>query len=359
MVHEGAETAVSDAFESDAFEDLPMRVGAGQFMDPAPDRLRYISQLGCEDILLNMYQYDEPDYEHMPDDERMPLEGDGEWSTENLRALRERVEAEGLRLNAIENVPVSFYEDVMLNGPNREEQLAKMKRTIRHMGEAGIPVFGYHWAPAGVWRTGHETVRGGARVSSFDAEAADLETLTHGREYSEAELWKNYEYWLDEILPVAEEAGVTLCLHPSDPPMERLGGVPQLFRNFENFRRAMNYRESDHHALDLCLGCWSEMGEPLDEVIRYFGERDEICYVHFRDVSGTVPSFREDFVDAGNYDEYEILTLLDDVGFSGMMIPDHTPHLEDDTDWEHRGRAYTIGYLRGMLKAMRAERADE
>ncbi|MEF8852378.1 MAG: mannonate dehydratase [Haloarculaceae archaeon] len=350
MVQEGARTVVGESFE-----DLPMRVGAGQFMDPTSQRLRFIRQLGCEDVLLNMYQYDEPDYEHMPDDDRIPLEGDGEWSAENLRRLRERVEAAGLRLNAIENVPVSFYEDVMLDGPGRDEQLEKMKRTVRNMGEAGIPVFGYHWAPAGVWRTGHDTTRGGARVSVFDADATDTEEPTHGREYSEAELWENYEYWLDEVLPVAEEAGVKLCLHPNDPPMERLGGVPQLFRNFENFKRAMDYRDTDNHGLELCLGCWSEMGEPLDEVIRYFGERDEIFYVHFRDVSGTVPEFEEEFVDRGNYDEYEVLKLLDEVGFSGMMIPDHTPRLEGDSDWEHRGRAFTIGYLRGLLRAMRAE----
>ncbi len=336
-----------------------MRVGAGQFMDPTPERLRYVKQLGGSDVLLNMYQVDDPAYEHMPDDEQAPLSGEGAWSVESLRELRERVEAEGLRLNAIENVPVSYYEDVMLGGPNRDEQLARLKETIRNMGEAGIPIFGYHWAPAGVWRTGWGTARGGAEVSVFDAESTDIERLTHDREYSEAELWENYEYFLDEVLPVAEAAGVTLALHPSDPPMERLGGIPQLFCNFENFERAMTYRESDFHGLDLCLGCWSEMGEPLEEVIRYFGERDEIVYVHFRDVSGTVPHFSEDFLDEGNYDEYALLKLLDEVGFSGLMIPDHTPHLEGDSDWEHRGRAFTIGYIRGMLRTMRAEQATQ
>ncbi|TYT63370.1 mannonate dehydratase [Natrialba swarupiae] len=339
------------------FEELPMRVGLGQFMDPTEKRLRYVKQLGVDDILLNMYQYD-PDYEHMPDDERMPLEGDDEWSVENLIALRERVEDAGIRLNAIENVPISFYEDVMLGGPERDEQLEKLKRTIRNIGEAGIPIFGYHWAPAGVWRTGSTSVRGGAFVSAFDAGELDS-TLTHDREYTEAELWENYEYFLEAVLPVAEEAGVDLCLHPSDPPMERLGGVPQLFRNFENFKRAMDLVPSDNHKLDLCLGCWSQMGEDLPEVIRYFGERDEIGYVHFRDVEGTVPAFHETFVDEGNYDEYELLSTLDSVGFDGMMIPDHTPHLEDDTDWEHRGRAYTVGYLRGMLRARRAETRGE
>ena len=335
-----------------------MRVGLGQFMEPTEERLRFIKQLGVDDVLLNMYQYDHPDYEHMPDGEQMPLEGDGEWSAENLTALRERVEDAGLRLNAIENVPTSFYDKVMLGQSGRDEQLAKLKRTVRNMGEAGIPIFGYHWAPAGVWRTGTETVRGGATVSAFDAAQVDT-TNTHGREYTESEMWENYEYFLREILPVAEEAGVKMCLHPSDPPMETLGGVPQIARNFENFKRAMDIVPSDNHGLEFCLGCWSEMGEDLVEVIRYFGERDELFYVHFRDVEGTVPSFKETFIDEGNYDEYDVLTLLDDVGFDGVMIPDHTPHLEDDTDWEHRGRSYTVGYMKGMLKAMRTERGKE
>jgi mannonate dehydratase len=96
------------------------------------------------------------------------------------------------------------------------------------------------------------------------------------------------------------------------------------------------------------------MGEDLFDVIEYFGERDEIVYVHFRDVDGTVPKFNETFVDEGNFDEYQILQALRDVGFSGMMIPDHVPKLEGDDSWKHRGRAFTVGYLRGMLKSFSA-----
>ncbi|WP_248905582.1 mannonate dehydratase [Halocatena marina] len=335
-------------------DGLPMRVGLGQFMEPTAERLRFIKQLGANDIVLNMYKYDDPDYEHMPDNDRMPLSGDGEWSAENLFALRKRVEDAGIRLYAIENVPVSFYEDMMLGGTKRDEQLKKLKTTVRNMGEAGIPLFGYHWAPAGVWRTSTETVRGGATVSAFDGRETDT-SYTHGREYTEAELWENYEHFLRELLPVAEEAGVKLCLHPSDPPMKTLGGIPQLARSFENFKRAMELVPSENHGLEFCLGCWSEMDENVAEVIRYFGERDKLFYVHFRDVEGTIPVFKETFIDEGNYDEYAVLKLLDEVGFSGVMIPDHTPHLEGDSDWEHRGRAYTAGYLRGMLTALRSE----
>jgi len=337
-----------DAARSERFDDLPMRVGLGQFTEPTEERLRYVKQLGVDDVLLNMYQYD-PEYPHLPDRDAVPLEGENEWSYENVLALRERVESAGLRLNAIENVPISFYDDIMLGEDGREQQLEHMKTTVRNLGRAGVPTLGYHWMPSGVRRTGTVDVRGGAAATAFDRDEADP-SRTHDREYTEAELWENYELFLEELLPVAEEHGVEMCLHPNDPPVESLGGVPQLFRNFENFKRAMEIVPSDNHGLEFCLGCWSEMGEDLEAAIRHFGARDELAYVHFRDVEGTVPSFHETWIDEGNYDALEIVRLLREVGFSGMMIPDHTPHLEGDSDWEHRGRAYTVGHLKALLR---------
>jgi mannonate dehydratase len=341
---------VSTETEPPDFESLPLRVGLGQFMEPTQDRLRFVRQLGVQDVILNMYQYD-PEYAHMPQGDRMPLDPNGEWSAEQLVALRDRVESAGVRLTGIENVPISFYDDVMTGGDRRDEQLERMKRTVRNIGKAGIPMFGYHWSPTGVARTSSSTVRGGATVSAYD-HAENNEQVSLDRRYSEAELWDNFERFLGEIVPVAEEAGVKLCLHPNDPPVESRGGVPQLFRNLENFKRAMDLVPSDHHGLDLCLGSWSQMGADLEEVIRYFGEREEIFYVHFRDVEGTVPSFRETWIGAGNYDALEVMRLLRDVGFSGMMIPDHTPHVVGDTEWNHRGRAYTVGYLRSLIRCV-------
>lgn len=331
-------------------ENLPMRVGLGQFMDPTPERLQYIKQLGVDDSQVNMAGYD-PAEPSVTDSSHLPLSGEHEWSAENLTALRDRFEDAGLRLNAIENVPIQFYDDIMLDGDQKEAQIEHMKNTIRNIGRAGIPMFGYHWMPSGVWRTTPKPVRGGAEATAFDSEEAD-DDLTHGRTYTETELWENYETFLSELLPVAEEAGVTMCLHPNDPPVENLGGIPQLFRNFENFKRAMELGSSPNHALELCLGCWSEMGEDVEEVIRYFGERDQIGYIHFRDVVGMVPNFHETFVDDGNYDAVAIMKTLREVGFTGMMLTDHVPHVENDTGWGHRGRAHAVGFLNGMLAAL-------
>lgn len=210
--------------------------------------------------------------------------------------------------------------------------------------------------PNGVWRTStSHRVRGGAATTAFDGEAAADAPHTHARSYTEDELWDNYEYFLSEVLPVAEEAGVTLALHPNDPPVESLGGIPFLFRNFESVKRAVELVPSANHGVEFCLGTWSEMGADPFRAIEFFGERDEIVYVHFRDVNGTVPSFHETFIDDedSNYDPEKLMAALVDVGFSGMILPDHVPTMENDTDWNHRGRAYTIGLLKGLLRSVK------
>ena len=326
--------------------DLPMRIGMGQFMALDKKRLQFIKQLGINDIILNFYHLSF-DYPQFPGDEP-PLSPDNAWSYNDLTNLREDIERAGLRLAGIENVPISFYDKIILDKDGQEEQMETMKTTLRNMGEAGIPVFGYHWMPSGVWRSGSAKVRGGAETTAFNLTDID-QTLTHEREYTEKDLWDSYEYFLKELLPIAEDNGLKMCIHPNDPPVKKLGGIPQLFRSFDAFKRAMEIVPSDNHGLILCLGCWSEMGEDIQHAIQYFGERNKIFYVHFRDVSGVVPSFHEDFVDEGNFDTHEIMKLIHETGFEGVIIPDHVPKMVDDTDWGHRGRAHAVGYINALI----------
>lgn len=335
------------ATNGEGFDNLPLRIGLGQFKQPTEDRLRYIRQLGVNDILLNMY--DTP----LLEQRELPLTGDDEWSYRELVQLRNRVEDYGLRLNAIENFPIRFYSDVMLAGEKRDEQLDHLKNTVEKMGDAGIPILGYHWGPSGVWRTStSRRVRGGARSTGFTRREIEGQPLTHDRAYSEEEIWENYRVFLEEILPVAEEAGVKLALHPNDPPVEEVGGIPFIFRNLESFERAMDMVPSKNHGLELCLGTWSEMGEDVVDVVEHFGRRNEIFYVHFRNVRGSVPEFTETFIDDGDFDPHRVLEALYNVGFSGMVIPDHVPEVIGDTDWKHRARGHAVGYLQGLLRSI-------
>ncbi len=174
---------------------------------------------------------------------------------------------------------------------------------------------------------------------------------------TEEQMWDNYDYFIKAVLPVAEEAGVKLALHPDDPPVPMLGGVARLFYEPAGFKRAYELNPSSPAwGLDLCLGCCSEMpgGKAnVREMIEFFGPKGRIFYVHFRDVQGTVPNFTECFIGEGNYDPAEVMVLLAKNGFDGFLLDDHVPHMDDDTDWNHRGRAHAIGYMQGLLQ-MRA-----
>lgn len=314
-----------------------MRLALGQFNEVTHENLLFAKQLGVEDIQLNTPK----------------LPGDRQWEFMDLFQLRMRVEDAGLRLIAIENVPVAFYMKAMLNLPGAEEQLDHMANTIRNMGKAGIPILGYHWMPNQVWRTSRTTIaRGGARVTSFDMSLVENAPLTHERLYTSDEMWKNWELYIKTLLPVAEEAGVSLALHPDDPPVPQLGGVARIFSNFEGFKRAMEIGDSPNHGLDFCHGCWSEMGLDVLEPIRYFGTRGKLLYIHFRDVQGTVPKFQECFIDEGNMDMFEVMKTLKEVGFTGFMLPDHVPYMVNDSSWGHRSRAYAIGYMKAMLEVV-------
>ena len=256
-----------------------VRVGV-RTRDLGEKRLRYLGQLGATDVFVN-----HADTEEEPDDfnDRIASDtvavGPGTIpSVAQLEAARERVEAAGLRLSGIHSLPYSLYGDIMFGREGKEEALADITTLIENLGEAGIPIMGYQWNPRGVvpMRTEPVEVRGGAEATAFDIEEIENpHELADGidREYTETEFWENYREFLETVVPVAEDAGVEMALHPVDPPViESLGGIPRLFRNVENFERAMDIVPSEHHGLKLCLGCFSQMGEDVTEVLRRFGE---------------------------------------------------------------------------------------
>ena len=333
--------------------DLPMRVGLGQLSDVTDEHLRFIKQCGCDDFQVNT--------------PRLP--GAQRWEYEDLAHLVQRGSEFDLRLMAIENIPPSFYDRIMLGQPGREEQLRNVAQTIRNMQRAEIPILGYAFMLRGVWRTAFDTpVRGGALATSFRLEEARTlgagdatrfacwNALQIDREYSEEEIWDNYCWFMERILPVCDETGVRLALHPDDPPVPTLGGAGRVFRCFDNFQRAMELFDSPMHGLNFCHGCWSEMrgGDGVLEAIRYFGERDRIFYIHLRDVHGMVEDFTECWLGDGNCDPVETIRTLKQVGFNGFILPDHVPRMVDDTEWCHRGRAWAVGYIKALITAVDA-----
>lgn len=342
--------------------DTHIRVGV-RTRTLSDSRLRYIRQLGATSIFV-----DHADTEEEPDEfndrdgaKTVAVGRDSIPSVEELEAARERIESHGLTFTGIQSLPYSLYGDIMFDRMGKKKAIKQIQRLIHNLGAAEIPILGYQWNPRGVvpMRTTPIELRGGAEGTAFDLdEINDPDALAPGldRTYEEEEFWANYETFLEEIIPVAEEAGVRMALHPVDPPvLESMGGIPRLFRNVENFERAMNLVPSSNHGLKLCLGCFSQMGEDVNEVLRRFAERDQIVFIHFRDVVGTVPRFHETFVDEGNFDTVDAIEILDDVGFDGTIIPDHVPKMEGDDDWRHRARGFTVGYLRGVINTVQNE----
>jgi len=258
----------------------------------------------------------------------------------------------------------------MLGLPGRDEQIDNWCKTLRNMGAAGIPILGYHFVPLFVWRTSlNMGGRGGAHVTSFDMELAknaplmatpfplvdtSLLPLSAYHPISDEEMWENFTYFLKAVIPVAEEAGVKMALHPDDPPVPSLGGVARIMRSVEAFKRVIETVPSDYNGLLFCQGCFSEMGTNVIEAIRYFGSRKKIFYVHFRDVRGTADNFAETFIDEGQTDMFEAMKTYKEVGFDGPMIVDHTPRVVDDTTWGHRGRAYAMGYIKALIDVLNA-----
>jgi mannonate dehydratase len=175
------------------------------------------------------------------------------------------------------------------------------------------------------------------------------EPLSHGRVFTKDEIWENYTYFIKQVAPVAEEAGVKIGIHPDDPPAPVLAGVPGcIFGNFEGYKRAMEIANSPNVGICLCCGTWLEGGKELtgkdpEEMIRYFGAA-KIWKIHFRNVSAPLPHFVETFMDNGYYDMYKIMKALRDVNYDGIVIPDHIPSMVGDRS----GLAYCIAYMRAL-----------
>ncbi len=323
-----------------------MRIAGGQFQSLDQETSTFLKQLGITSIQFNTPL----------------LPGDEVWSYEDLRALHSQCIQEGFILEAIENVPIQFYDKIMLGLPGRDQQIENYQTIIKHMGRIGIPILGHHFMPNFVWRTTMNAPgRGGAEVSAFDERliatqenAVIYPAIGEAPDLTEERLWSYYQYFLDAVLPVAEQSGVRLALHPDDPPMKQVNGMPRLFYSPEQFKKAMAIANSDAWCLNLCLGCCSEMphGTEVFEMIDFFGPIGKIGYVHFRDVQGVVPHFQECFLGEGNFKPAQVMRKLKEVGFRGFILDDHVPRIINDTSWRHRGRAHEMGYLKGVLEAV-------
>jgi mannonate dehydratase len=275
------------------------------------------------------------------------------YDYERLVQLRTQVEAAGLTLVAIQGLPGEWIHALRYGLPGREEQVDNFCQTVINVGKAGIPILGHSFHEK-IWRTGrHTRGRGDVRMTSYDHALMEGAPSTAPVEIDEEELWAHYEYVITRVVPVAESVSLKLALHPDDPPLSPIAGRTYLFTNVEAFQRALDMAPSPSNGLLFCQGCFTEMlGQKVFDAIRRFGGQGKVFYVHFRNVVGTLPRFREALMDEGDIDMLEAMRVWKEVGFDGPMIPDHHPSLVGDSPESHRARAHAIGYMKALMTAV-------
>jgi mannonate dehydratase len=289
------------------------------------------------------------------------------WTVDELVALRREINAAGLELEAIENFDPAHWHDVLLDGPKKRQHLENCKTIVRRVGEAGIPVLGYNFSIAGVCgRTTGPFARGGATSVGMDgpfdapmprgmawnmvvdpnAPSGAVPSATHD------ELWQRLGEFLDAVVPVAEEAGVTLAAHPDDPPLPTMRGQPRLVYQPQLYQRLLDRRASPANALEFCIGTLAEMTEgDVYAATDQYSRQGKLAYVHFRNVAGKAPHYHETFVDDGDIDMMRILEILHKNNFAGVIIPDHTPQMTCAAPW-HAGMAYALGYMQAAIRVV-------
>lgn len=286
--------------------------------------------------------------------------GDGDTPFDYLRATQERFAKFGIRV--LSGVHYSYRSlKVQLGQPGRDQEIDRYRQFLRDLGKLGIPIASYDFHPANTYTTS-EIERRGYKTRVFDV--ADfrnrVEKQAFDREYSADDIWANYTYFVKAVLPVAEEAGVKLALHPDDPPIAKMNGVAKLFTHYDGYARAEKISGgSKNWGLTFCVGTWSEggdkMGKDVFQMIRDFGGRGKIFEVHFRNVSSPLPRFEETFPDDGYMDMYQVMKALRQVKFDGAAEPDHVPQLTGDSGLRRSGTAYIIAYMRGLLRRANEE----
>jgi mannonate dehydratase len=344
---------------------IKIGVSAGQ---PTEENMLFLKQLGVTWVSL------------APRQETANAEG--------FTAMREQWEAAGFKVYNIgsgvgPSGSLHNMEEVTLNLPGRDKKIEEYLNYIRYLGKAGIPYSTYAHMGNGIWRSGREVLPRGYSGSTLDLASPDAKgtwagktftrPLSHGREFTKEEIWENYTYFIKKVVPVAEEAGVRIGIHPDDPPEPVLAGVPRcIFSNFEGYKRAIEIANSPNIGVCLCCGSWLEGGkmtgaDPV-EMIKYFGSRKKLFKIHFRNVSAPLPHFTETMIDDGYYDMSKIMRALVEVKFDGIMIPDHIPGVGSNPKTEGQGGrggggraggeyrpnpslAYLLGCMNSMLIA--------
>lgn len=276
---------------------------------------------------------------------------------EVLRKIRADFQDADMKLAGVETHPVPA-EKIKLGLPGRDEEIDHYIAAIRALAEIGVPMVCYNWmAGLGWYRTNVAvTGRGGALISEFNATVADQQGPTEWGEVGEQKIWSNLGYFLRAVIPVAEQAGIRMALHPDDPPRSPLRGISRILTSANNFRRVLNLTPSPINGITFCQANFQLMGEDVAALVREWCLQKKIFFVHLRDVEGDREHFRETFHDEGPVNLAQMLRIYHEHGFEGPMRPDHAPTMEGEANdrpgYAIAGKLFAFGYMKGAMDAL-------
>ncbi len=312
-----------------------------------PETLQYFAQFGVEGIVG--YPETKPDES---------------WKVEDLVQLRELVESFGIQLEFVPlPLPSSLIShaqmpNIMLGkSPGRDREIEVICSMIRAAAEAGIPALKYNMTLIGVARSEPTPGRGGSTYSTFVYEKANQDSLIEAGNVDADAMWERITYFLERVIPVAEEHKVKMACHPHDPgmPDEGFRGVDRVLGRIEGMKKFIEICPSEYHGFNFCVGTVSEnLKDPVNEicdVVRYFGERKKIFMVHLRNIKGSFLNFPEVYPDEGDVDLLKVVRTLKETGYEGMLLPDHMPHTIGD-DGGRQAFAFGYGYIKALLQAV-------
>jgi mannonate dehydratase len=294
----------------------------------------------------------------------------GYYSVEDLSRLKERCEKHGISLDMI---PPPFLASshidrtprpaIMLGqSPERDKDIEHIQNIIRNCAKVGIPSIKYNMSLLGVLRTDRTPGRGGSTLSTWrlkEAKASGKFTPeTRAGKVNADRYWERITYFLDRVIPVANEYKIRMACHPHDPgvpPAEGFQGIDAVLGTPEGLKKFISIRESPYHGINFCQGTVSEMlqdpGKEIFDVIRYFGSRKKIFNVHFRNIRGKRDSFQETYPDEGDIDFVKAMMVYKEIGYPYMMMPDHVPQHPDDRGG-NQAFAFAYGHIRALIQAV-------
>jgi mannonate dehydratase len=290
----------------------------------------------------------------------------GHWTVDELARTRDLCEAHGVHLDMValpfltsSHIDREKRGAIMLGqSPQRDRDIEDIQKMIEACAKVGVPSFKYNMSLLGVLRTGHTPGRGGASYSTWQiAEAHPKTPLTRAGRVTADMAWERITYFLDRVIPVCNEHKVRAACHPHDPgvPPEGYQGVCRVLGTVEGLQKFVSIQESPYHGLNFCLGTVAEMltdpGRQINDVIRQFGRQKKIFNIHFRNIRGRRGDFQEVYPDEGDVDLFAAARTLHEVGYTGMLMPDHVPHSAADPSGGE-DFAFCYGYIKAILRAL-------